>query len=100
MKGICTLVAVALLAAAPVLLWSAEDAAALYDSKCSMCHGAKGEGNADAKLPAVKGTKMTVEEMITYLTKGDKTKTIHADPIGELNEEQAKAVAEFVKNLK
>jgi len=100
MKGVCILTAVALLAAAPILLWAAEDGAALYSSKCAMCHGAKGEGVPDAKLPAVKGTTMTVEKLITYLTKGDKEKTIHADPVSDLNEDQAKAIAEFVKQLK
>ena len=43
---------------------------------------------------------MTVEKMITYLTKGEKEKTIHAEPIADLNEAQAKAVAEFVVTLK
>ena len=100
MKGVCTLIAVALLAAAPILLWAAEDGAALYESKCSMCHGAKGEGNKDAQMPAVKGTSLTVEQMVTYLTKGDKEKTIHADPIADLNEEQAKAIAEHIKKMK
>lgn len=100
MKGVCILVAVALLAAMPLLLWAAEDGAALYDAKCAMCHGAKGEGNTDAQMPAVKGTKMTADELVVYLTKGDPKKTIHADPVGELNPEQAKAVAGFIKNLK
>jgi mono/diheme cytochrome c family protein len=100
MKAVCILMAVALLAATPILLWAAENGSALYDDKCSMCHGPKGEGNPEAKMPAVKGTTMTVEKLIAYLTKGDKEKTIHADPVGDLNEEQAKAVAEFVKTLK
>ena len=100
MKGVCILMAVALLVAAPILLWAAEDGAALYESKCSMCHGAKGEGNKDAQMPAVKGTSLTVEQMVTYLTKGDKEKTIHADPIGDLNEEQAKAIAEHIQKMK
>ncbi|MBN1567431.1 MAG: cytochrome c [Acidobacteria bacterium] len=100
MKGISILIAIALLAAAPILLWAAEDGAALYESRCGMCHGAKGEGNKDANMPAVKGTPMTVEQLVTYLTKGDKTKTIHADPISDLNEEQAKAIAEHIKKMK
>ena len=100
MKGVCILIAVALLVAAPILLWAAEDGAALYESKCSMCHGAKGEGNKDAQMPAVKGTSLTVEQMVTYLTKGDKEKTIHADPIADLNEEQAKAIAEHIQKMK
>jgi mono/diheme cytochrome c family protein len=100
MKAVSILIAVALLVATPILLWAAENGATLYDEKCSMCHGPKGEGNPEAKMPAVKGSSMTVEKLITYLTKGDKEKTIHAEPIGDLNEEQAKAVAEFVKALK
>jgi cytochrome c553 len=89
-----------LLAAAPIWLWSAEDGAALYESKCAMCHSAKGEGNPAAKLSAVKGTLMTAENMVPCLTKGDKDKTIHADPISDINEDQAKAIAEHVKKLK
>jgi mono/diheme cytochrome c family protein len=100
MKGVCILTAIALLAAAPVWLWAAEDGAALYDSKCSMCHGAKGEGVAAANLPAVKGTTVEAEKIIAFLTKGDKEKTIHASPLSDLSEEQAKAVVEFVKGMK
>ena len=100
MKCVTILMAVALLTATPILLWAADNGSALYDEKCSMCHGPKGEGVPDAKLPAVAGTSMTVETMIAYLTKGDKEKTIHADPVGDLNEAQAKAVAEHVKSLK
>lgn len=99
MKGICVLIAVALLAATPLLLLAAENGAALYEEKCSMCHGSKGEVSSDA-MPAVKDTSMTVEKLMTYLTKGDKQKTMHAGPVGDLNEAQAKAVAEFVKGLK
>jgi len=100
MKGVCILAAFALLAAVPAWLWSAEDGAALYDSKCSMCHGAKGEANTDANIPALKGTSMTVEKLVEYLMKGDKSKIIHADPISDLNEAQAKAIAEHIKKLK
>lgn len=98
MKGICSLVIVALLVAVPAVLWAAEDGAALYDAKCSMCHGSKGEGNGP--MPAVKGTAMTAEKLVTYLTKGDSTKTVHAEPVGDLKAEQAKAVTAFVKAMK
>ena len=101
MKKIIIPVAVALLAAAPmIMLWAQADGAALFSEKCSMCHGAKGEGNKDAGMPAVKGTSMTAEKLTEFLFKGDSTKTVHANPMGQLNEEQAKAVAGFVKNLK
>jgi mono/diheme cytochrome c family protein len=101
MKVVCILTAAALLMVAPILLWSAEETGAtLFDSNCAMCHGAKGEGNSDMQMPAVAGTAMTAEQLVTYLLKGDKTKTVHADPVGALKEEQAKAVTEFVKSLK
>ncbi len=99
MKAVCILTAIALLAATPILLWSAEDAAALYESTCSMCHGAKGEGNGDA-VPALKTTKLTAEQIVTLLTKGEKDKTIHAGPYGDLKEAQSKAIAEYVKKMK
>ena len=83
-----------LLVAVPVMLWAAADGAALYAEKCAMCHGEKGENNG------VKGTAMTVEALTTYLLKGDPEKSFHANPVGEFNEEQAKAVAEFIKTLK
>ena len=100
MKKICILMAVVLLAAAPIMLWAQADGAALFSEKCSMCHGAKGEGNGG--MPVLKGTSMTTEKLAELLLKGDSTKTVHANPgpTSPLNEEQAKAVAAFVKGLK
>jgi mono/diheme cytochrome c family protein len=100
MKKIFILAAAALLAAVPIMLWAQADGAALFDGKCSMCHGPKGEGNPAAGMPAVKGTSRTAEQLVTFLLKGEEGKTIHANPYGDFNEEQAKAVAGFVKNLK
>jgi mono/diheme cytochrome c family protein len=90
----------AVLIAAPISLWAAEDGAALFKSKCAMCHGDNGEGKSAMQMPAVKGTAMTAEQIVTYLTKGDATRKTHKNPMGGLNNEQAKAVAEFVKGLK
>lgn len=100
MKLVSTLTVVALLMAVPFLLWAAENGATLYESNCAMCHGEKGEGNADMQMPAVAGTAMTAEQMVTYLLKGDKNKTVHAEPIAGLNDEQGKVVSEFVITLK
>lgn len=100
MKAVCVLISIAMLAAAPVLLWSAEDGATLYSEKCSMCHGEKGENESGDAMPALNKTKMTAEQIIAYLTKGDKSKTFHANPISDLTEAQAKAIAEHVKKLK
>ena len=100
MKKICILAAVVLLAAVPITLWAQADGAALFGEKCSMCHGPKGEGNKDMGMPAVRGTGMTAEKLTEFLLKGDSSKTIHSSPVGQLNEGQAKAVADFIKSLK
>ena len=100
MKKICILAVAALLAAAPIMLMAQADGGALFGQKCSMCHGEKGEGNKDAGMPAAKGTSMTSEKLAEFLFKGDKDKMVHANPMGSLSEEQAKAVADFVKSLK
>ena len=99
MKKICVLAAVVLLATTSTILLIAADGAALYGERCGMCHGAKGEGNKDAGMPQVNGTKMTVEKITDLLFKGDPDMNIHRNPIGQLNEEQAKAVAEFIKKM-
>jgi mono/diheme cytochrome c family protein len=101
MKTVSIVLALILLAAASMTLWAAEDGAALYKSKCAMCHGEKGEGKAAMNMPAVKGTKLTAEQIVTYLTKGEAGKKApHANPISGINEAQAKAVADCVKTLK
>jgi cytochrome c553 len=102
MKKICMIIVVALLLIAPLSLISQDkvDGAQLFNSKCTMCHGDKGEGKADMNMPAVTGTKLTVEKLITYLTKGEEGKTVHGSSVGDLKADEAKAVAEFVKALK
>jgi cytochrome c553 len=100
MKNVCMLMVLVMLVAAPLSLLAAEDGAALFKTKCSACHGEKGEGKPAAKMPAVNGTKMSVDQMVTYLTKGEAGKKIHSKPVSGINEEQAKAAGEFVKTLK
>jgi cytochrome c553 len=99
MKSVCTIVMVALLVAAPLSLWSAETGASLYKSKCAMCHGEKGEGKVLMDAPTLKGTKMTAEKLVVFLTKGEKGKTFHDNPISDLKADDAKLVADFVKTL-
>jgi cytochrome c6 len=76
----------------------AEDGAAIYKTKCAMCHGAAGEGKVG---PALKGTKLTEAQVADLLTKGEAGKKApHGKAVAGLTEEQAKAVATFVKGLK
>jgi mono/diheme cytochrome c family protein len=100
MKIICVIAALAVLITIPLSVLSAEDGAELYKSKCAACHGDKGEGNAAAKFPAVKGTKKTADQIVTFLMKGESGKTVHANPAAGVAEEQAKAIAAFIKTLK
>jgi mono/diheme cytochrome c family protein len=80
--------------------WAADDGAALYKTKCAACHGAKGEGKPGMKAPALKGTKMEVNQIVQHLTKGESgSKAPHNKGISGLNEGQAKAIAEYVKTL-
>jgi mono/diheme cytochrome c family protein len=101
MKSICFLAALILLIAAPLSILAADEGAEIYKSKCSACHGEKGEGKPAMKMPAIKGTKLTVDQMVEYLTKGQAGKRPpHNNPVNGVGDDQAKAVAEYVKTLK
>lgn len=78
----------------------AEDGAALYKKKCAGCHGAEGEGKSAMKAPALKGTTLDVNAITEQITKGRAgSKKPHTKGIAGLNEEQAKAIAEYIKSL-
>jgi cytochrome c len=80
---------------------AAADGASLYKSKCAGCHGANGEGKPTMKAPALKGTTLEVDQLVQHLTKGEpSSKAPHKKGIAGLSDEQAKAIAEFLKTLK
>jgi mono/diheme cytochrome c family protein len=80
---------------------AADDGAALYKKKCAGCHGASGEGKPAVKAPALKGTQLETGQISEHTTKGNpQSKAPHNKPISGVTEEQAKAIAEFVKTLK
>jgi len=70
--------------------FAAEDGAAIYKTKCAMCHGAAGEGKS---APAIKG-KANVADVVT---KGGLTKAPHTKAIAGVTDDQAKAIAAFLK---
>ena len=81
----------------------AEDGAAIYKSKCAMCHGpagtpsagmAKAMGIKPVSDPAIKA--LTVDQ-IASTAKNGKGK-MH--PVAGLSDEQLKAVAAYFKTLK
>ena len=51
--------------------------------------------------PALKGISLSSDDIVAMLTKGnDAKKAPHKKPISGLSEDQAKAVAAYVKSLK
>jgi mono/diheme cytochrome c family protein len=99
MKNVVALMVMFLIAFTTFL--AAQDGAALYKKKCAGCHGASGEGKPTVKAPALKGTTLETSQIVEHTTKGEpNSKPPHNKAIAGLNEEQAKAVAEYVKTLK
>lgn len=91
----------AMLLVGSLACWAADDGAALYKTKCAGCHGASGEGKPAIKAPAIKGTKLEVSQLAEHIAKGEPgSKAPHNKGVAGLNDEQAKAIAEYVKTLK
>jgi mono/diheme cytochrome c family protein len=79
------------------LMWS-QDGGTVYKSKCAACHGPTGEGKVG---PALKGTSLSEDDIVALLTKGQTGKKApHKAPMSGLTEDQAKAVAQYIKALK
>jgi cytochrome c6 len=92
---------VAMLLIASIASWAAEDGAALYKKKCAGCHGASGEGKPAMKAPALKGTTKDASQLVDQITKGAPgSKAPHGKGIAGLTNDQAQAIADFVKTLK
>ena len=91
----------AILLAVSLTSVAADDGAVLYKKKCAGCHGANGEGKPAIKAPPLKGTSLEVNQIAQHVTKGEpESKAPHNKGIAGLNDEQAKAVAEWIKSLK
>ncbi len=80
------------------------DAEALYKSKCAGCHGAKGEKYALGKSNIIAG--QPEEELLKKLdgykngTYGGAMKSIMASQVTSLDDEQKRALAEYISKLK
>jgi mono/diheme cytochrome c family protein len=76
----------------------AEDGAALYKSKCAMCHGAAGEGKMG---PSLQKTSMTEAQIADFLTNGAAGKKApHSKGVAGLSADQTKAIATYAASLK
>jgi len=81
--------------------WASDDGVALYKKKCAGCHGPNGEGKSAMKAPALKGTALQASQLVDRITKGEaSSKPPHNKGITSVTEEQAKAIADYVKSLK
>src|SRR5215471_2409709 len=81
--------------------WAADKGASLYKTKCSGCHGTSGEGKPAIKAPALKGTTMDADQIAQHILKGEPdAKAPHNKGMSGVNDEQAKAIAAYVKSLK
>ncbi len=102
MKIASVITIAALIMTIPLSVWSKEDpnAADIFKTRCAACHGDQGQGFPNLKIPPVKGTQLTVEKLVAFLLKGEGGKTVHATPIVNIDANEAKAIAEYVKNLK
>ncbi len=85
-------IALALFAALPNLSWAAEDGAALYKAKCSMCHGPDAAGKPALKAPAIKGKSEADIKKAFAQPK-------HAS-VKNLSDVQVKAIADYLGTLK
>jgi len=91
----CMMIAMATLLS--TVTW-AQDGAALYKSKCAMCHGAMGEGKVG---PSLQKTSMTQDQIVDLLTKGASGKKApHSKAMSGLTADQATALATYVGTLK
>jgi mono/diheme cytochrome c family protein len=76
----------------------AEDGAALYKSKCAVCHGAMGEGKIG---PSLQKTSMTEKQIAEFITTGAAGKKApHTKGVSGVTPDQATAVATYVAGLK
>jgi len=83
------LVAMAMMTSTAAL---AEDGAVLYKAKCAGCHGAGAEGKMGT---ALKGKANGGDVVLKGGLKGP-----HAKPMAGVNDEQAKAISDYVASLK
>jgi mono/diheme cytochrome c family protein len=102
MKAVCGIIVSILLAAIPLSLWSqsAPNGMDIYKTRCAACHGIQGEGLPNAKIPALKSTPLTAEKIVALITTGEGGKTVHATPIVNINKDEAKSIAGYVKRFK
>ena len=80
----------------------AEDAKALYKSKCASCHGATGAGRPALKRSSLltdECKKQTDEQLADAIAKGPKSKSSHAYEKKGLTRDQIHLLVQHVREL-
>jgi len=94
LAAVVAVLALLLFVAMPNLAWAAEDGKALYGANCGACHKADASGNPMLKSPSLKGkTAADVQKALASSPK-------HAAVAKKVNADQAKAIGDYLKNLK
>ena len=104
-KFVVTLIALAIvLGAAPLFADATPDGAAIYKSKCAMCHGADGKGQTSMgkaqklrDLASADVQKQTDQELGDIILNGKAKMPPYK---GKLSNEEIKALVGFIRTLK
>lgn len=96
------LIAAAVLAL-PAVILRADDAKALWEKKCALCHGKDGSGNAKMKTSdytkAEVQAKMTDDDILKAIQSGVSNSKMKGYA-GKLSADEIKALAAYVRSLK
>jgi mono/diheme cytochrome c family protein len=105
-KAIATIslsLAVASLTLGPGTARAADDGAALYKTKCSMCHGADGAGKPAIKAPSLiseEAKKKSDADLTGMIANGGKEKKVtHAFSKKGVTDEQVKSLVNYIREL-
>jgi mono/diheme cytochrome c family protein len=97
------ILAVATLVLTPRTTRAAEDGAALFKSKCAVCHGADATGKAALKAPSLvsdEAKKMSDEDLTDRIANGGKEKkAAHAFSKKGVTSDQIKALVSYIREL-
>jgi cytochrome c6 len=98
---IIAMIAVALFLTLPNLSWAASEGAALYQSKCAMCHGADLAGKPAAKIPSLisaDAKQLSDADVTDAIANGGKDKKAsHAFSNKGLTPDQVQMVVTYIR---
>lgn len=101
LAAVIAMIALALFLILPNLSWAADDGAAIYKTKCAMCHGVDLAGKPAAKIPSlVAGSAKTASDadLTDMIANGGKDKkAMHAFANKGVSADQIKMVVSYIR---